>query len=107
MTCLAVHDSQKTDFRQPFGAVSVSTKVSLKLMLTAEAEVILRIWLKNAGEVCIPMSIKAIDVDTYGYYAEYIVPDKPCLIWYYFIIKQAQNTFYYGNNTFNSWESQS
>ena len=33
------------------------------------------------------------------YVCRITVPEKGCLLWYYFIVKTAEKTYYYGNNT--------
>ena len=33
------------------------------------------------------------------YVCRIIMPDTGCLLWYYFIVKTAEKTYYYGNNT--------
>lgn len=97
-----LHDSHSAEFRSPFGAVSCHSDVLLTLALDAQAPpaetVLLRLWQDGVGETVNPMQYSR---EAYGrrYYESVVtVPERPGVIWYYFIVRQAGQVYYYGNN---------
>lgn len=99
------HNSQMPFYRSPFGALTCDSKVKIRLSA------------KNAG---IPHSVKLIlqregenesssfnmayimtVMDSSVYETELLMPKYACLLWYYFEVKNAEGTFYYGNNLEN------
>ena len=113
------HDSRNTAYRFPFGAVPSGTEVSLHLDVQGDGTetVFLRLWIDNA-EKRLPMACeepqvpgrgsswsagtagvlpqKAVKKRRYG--VTFTVPEKGCLVWYYFIVRTGSGTVYYGNN---------
>ena len=60
---------------------------------------LLRIWHDKKGEKLINLSTNAAsDAVSKYYYTDMDLPDKGCLLWYYFIIDAENGTCYYGNN---------
>ncbi len=90
------HNSQDTNYRNPFGAVAVNTTVSIKLKVedtSCTPEVLLRL-IKGKDEEFLPMH--AVD-ETY-YAVSFSTGDYPSLLWYDFIVKENGKTWYYANN---------
>ena len=90
------HNSQDTNYRNPFGAVAVNTTVTIKLKVedaSCTPEVLLRL-IKGKDEEFLPMH--AVD-ETY-YAVSFSTGDCPSLLWYDFIVKENEKTWYYANN---------
>ncbi|MCD8390584.1 MAG: glycoside hydrolase family 13 protein [Firmicutes bacterium] len=98
------HNSREKFFRDPFGAVTCGTEVSLKLSVGGVGipKAIRLVYKEDDGEekrVDMPYvyelsghSIYAVDVK---------MPEKAGLIWYYFELETEQGVVYYGNNQRN------
>ncbi len=99
MDNLFFHDSRQKKYRSIFGAASAGARVTLRLDVFWEEtkEVDLHLYEetgKTGKESIVPMEPSA---DKHAYSVELQLPDKGCLIWYYFIIK-GNSIKYYGNN---------
>ncbi|MDU2063985.1 MAG: 4-alpha-glucanotransferase [Sporomusaceae bacterium] len=95
---IVVHDSQDLQYRSPFGAVAVMTRVCLRLETDQKAlwqSVQLRLWQDGTGETILPLTLS----DS-GFYEVSFTVERPGLIWYYFILEADNCRYYYGNN----WE---
>lgn len=96
------HNSQNSYYRSPMGAAEAGTKVRLGITLNTKQEiknVLLRIWHDKKGEKLINLTTDAVsEADSKYYYTDMDLPDKGCLLWYYFIIDAESGTCYYGNN---------
>lgn len=104
--CPIFHDSHNKDFRSPFGAAACYTEITLRLLtvntkrqgeLPAET-VCLRLWQEGAGEILLDMQFVREEQGRRLYEASFTAPGNPGVIWYYFIIRRGEQTFYYGNN---------
>ncbi|MGI6120265.1 MAG: glycoside hydrolase family 13 protein, partial [Desulfosporosinus sp.] len=113
----AYHNSHDLYYREPFGAVTCGQSITFRLR-TFSAVPVKACLLHLSGkdwELNLPMiqTIKKIRNNKIAkfepksladyeerelYEVEYKVPQKPGLIWYYFIIQVGAQTFYYGNN---------
>lgn len=101
-----MHDSHNEEFRRPFGAVACHTAITLRLLTsTAEQQgelptevVYLRLWQEGSGETLLTMSLIYQEQGRRLYEANFTVPGSPGVIWYYFIVRQGEQTAYYGNN---------
>ncbi len=101
-----VHDSHNIDFRSPFGAVSCHTEITLRLLVATPQNyrvppvesVILRQWQDGAGETVTAMHPIQEQGGQHLYQTVITAPPGPGVIWYYFIVRQGGQTFYYGNN---------
>ncbi len=94
-----LHNSQDIKYRSPFGAVQTGSVVRLRLCVYSSAqpeEVLLRVW-QNGEEVLHKMSLEdKSDGFVYGFSLK--TPDKPCLIWYYFVVCADGERCIYANN---------
>ena len=102
------HDSRSSFYRSPFGAVCTQSTVGLRLIAAPPLDrVWLRLWQEGSGETLREMEIcdwplpeeLAWDADSPArvYSTEVGVPEEPALLWYYFILEQGENRWYYGN----------
>ncbi|WP_346354403.1 bifunctional glycogen debranching protein GlgX/4-alpha-glucanotransferase [Azotosporobacter soli] len=95
-----MHDSQVGFYRSPFGAVPCGEVVILRLEVATQLktkEVKLRIWQDGVGERLLPLILKEDGKQKRLYEVRLTLPEQPCLLWYYFIITNAERTIYYGN----------
>lgn len=94
-----LHNSQDIKFRSPFGAAATGSTVNL--MLQAEDVSIsssyVRLWYEGK-EHLVQMKIEPAEDNKFFCRARIILPDKPCLVWYSFLINCADKTYYYSNN---------
>ncbi len=91
------HNSHELYFRSVFGAVPTEGTVILRLRAAKNKEenwqASVRLWQSNAGETIVPMIWEG-DV----FKVVLTMPEKGCLLWYYFIVQYDGQTVYYGNN---------
>ncbi|MBR6710232.1 MAG: 4-alpha-glucanotransferase, partial [Selenomonadaceae bacterium] len=96
------HNSQNVYYRSTLGAAEAGSEVRLGLRIRTQEpirQVLLRIWQEGVGEKLINLTSKdANDAEERFYSAEVAMPEKGCLMWYYFIIVSASGTCFYGNN---------
>ncbi|MBQ3107632.1 MAG: 4-alpha-glucanotransferase [Firmicutes bacterium] len=93
---LIYHNSQDLNYRRPFGAAAVSSKLSLTLEAAGAASCLLRLWSDDTGETLLPM--ESAEGAEGIFTAEFQLPDAAGLLWYYFIVTDAEGTVsYYGN----------
>lgn len=93
------HDSQNLRYRRPFGAVPAGQPVMLALKVQSAHlpdKVVLRLWSSQKGEETVLMlpDSKHKEEGSVLYTAE-IIPDRPCLLWYYFIVHYRGALLYY------------
>ena len=96
-----IHNSQHSYYRNPVGAVCAKSSIKLSLDINMSgnvSSVFVRIWQESSGEKLVPMSTIAAGADGDHYTCEIMVPDKGCLLWYYFVVVTATKSFFYGNN---------
>ena len=91
------HNSHEFYCRSVFGAVPSGSQVVLRLRADKNIEenwqASVRLWQSNAGETIVPMTWEGE-----AFKATLTMPDKGCLLWYYFIVSYDGKTVYYGNN---------
>ena len=91
------HNSHEFYCRSVFGAVPSGSQVVLRLRADKNIEenwqASVRLWQSNAGETIVPMTWEGD-----AFKATLTMPDKGCLLWYYFIVSYDGKTVYYGNN---------
>lgn len=104
----AIHDSHQLSYREPFGAVSQTSKIDMKIIICSRTLIEaceLRVWENNSLEKYLSMNLvdKSSENDKfiYTYQISYRAPEHPGLVWYYFIIKNGDKKIYYGNNKHN------
>lgn len=96
------HDSRNVYFRSPIGAAEAGSVIRLGIRLRTPQQignVLLRVWHEKTGEKLVALSTRDDDSSREKFYrAELELPEKGCLLWYYFIIDTSSGTCYYGNN---------
>lgn len=96
-----IHDSHDVFYRDPFGAVETGTEITIRIKIYAPFTIIsaiLRLWQDGLGERKIEME-KEGQVDAAQIFAgKAASPSSSGLMWYYFIIRGAGRTYYYGSN---------
>ena len=95
-----IHNSQDRYYRSHVGAVETGTDLQLGLLIRHPVQqVLLRVWTESRGEQVLPLSTRDREDSEQRYYSGTVsVPEKGCLVWYYFIIVSTDGTWYYGNN---------
>lgn len=90
---LIYHHSHKPEYRRPFGAAAVSSRVMLAIDATDTESVTLRLWQDGIGETLVPMKQQGT-----RFTAEITMPSESGLLWYYFLIAGTDGrTYHYGN----------
>lgn len=92
------HDSQDTFYREPFGAVSIGTKVNLFLECEEQADVFIEVTKFDGFRYSIPMIIERIEEEYILYKGSIDTKESLGIINYCF--RYVKNGFvqYYGNN---------
>ena len=87
------HDSRNSQYRQPQGAVPCGKKLHLKIKAEELRRVWVRLWWQDTEE---RLAMKAL---AHGFFAcELELPEKPGLLWYFFIAEDWNGKlWYYGN----------
>ncbi|MDR3539395.1 MAG: bifunctional glycogen debranching protein GlgX/4-alpha-glucanotransferase [Desulfosporosinus sp.] len=113
----AFHDSHDLFYREPFGAVTCGQRITFRLRTFSKVLVetcILRLWEKDR-EITFAMHRTTENSQGSGWNSDsgsgpnsfeemglfegdYVVPNSPGLIWYYFVLQVGAQTYYYGNN---------
>ncbi|HFD2046108.1 TPA: glycoside hydrolase family 13 protein [Clostridium perfringens] len=92
------HDSQDTFYREPFGAVSIGSKVSLRLECKECGEVFIGVIKFDGSRYSIPMTIEERRNECIIYKGIIDTTDSLGVINYYFKYIKDGFTQYYGNN---------
>lgn len=93
------HNSQDEKYRLPQGALRTGDNVCLSIYIEAEGvpeRVFARLW--DGCERYIEMKKSGKADNGFMYSAEIKVPEKPQLLWYYFVVESEGKTMYYSNN---------
>lgn len=99
-----IHNSQMSGFRNIFGAVKANSELKISIHIPEiykPTNVILRLWQDNIGETLVKMQKVDILGDDLKFQCTIAMPSKGCLLWYYFVIVNAEKTIFYGNNAQN------
>lgn len=94
------HNSQDLSYRSPFGAVPTGSSVKISIRVTSDVVpdyVKLRMW-RGGEEHIYNMKRTPVDNDVIMYTAVVEMPEKPMLVWYYFIACFEGQVYYYSNN---------
>lgn len=98
------HNSHDTEYREPFGALSVGGWIRLKVKVLRDSTDIsvmsVKLMLRRDGAEA---GVLHMTDEIGGFYSvQFRAPYRPCVLWYYFAIDIEQNgeihTLYYGNN---------
>lgn len=96
----AYHNSWISEYREPFGAVTIGSvvHVAIDLWSDEDADVMISIRQEGMEEKLSYMSYEGCFDDKKHFSTYLSMPEKGTLMWYYFVIKQGDKTYYYGNN---------
>ncbi len=100
------HNSQNEFYRSPVGAAEAYSSIRLRVKLEldhvenkqANIEVKARFWRERFGELVYILKPEDPVGSTMYFSDNIIMPEKGCLMWYYFVITINGRTWYYGNN---------
>ena len=100
------HNSQNEFYRSPVGAAESYTDVRLRIKLElddiedqkAEIFVKARFWRERVGELVYVLEPEDPVGREMYFSANIAMPEKGCLLWYYFVININGRIWYYGNN---------
>ncbi|MBR2214626.1 MAG: 4-alpha-glucanotransferase [Selenomonadaceae bacterium] len=96
------HDSQSVYYRSTVGAAEAEGELSLGLSIKSSEDirqVLVRLWREGYGEKLEPMAVAGSAGGDERFFTRLVkLPDRGCLMWYYFIIEAASGTYFYGNN---------
>ena len=100
------HDSQNEFYRSPIGAAESYSNVRLRIKLElddvenqqADISVKARFWRERMGELIYVLDPEDPVGREMYFSANIAMPEKGCLLWYYFIISVNGRIWYYGNN---------
>lgn len=100
-----IHDSRKKEYRNPFGAAEAGSLVNLSITVEGRPPENVRLVLRKDDSVTpefMSMRETAGSNNMKKYSASVMMPEKGCLIWYYFALEigdeDFRDTIYYGNN---------
>ena len=98
----AEHNSRDVYYRSVVGAAEAGSEIRLGIRIRSGkslCRVLLRLWQGTEGERILPLVTEAASHEEERYYfADLRLPDRGCLVWYYFILETSEGTCYYGNN---------
>lgn len=100
------HNSQNEFYRSPVGAAESYSNVRLRIKLElddienqqADISVKARFWRERMGELIYVLDPEDPVGREMYFSANIAMPEKGCLLWYYFIINVNGRIWYYGNN---------
>lgn len=101
MSITICHNSQLVQYRNPKGAVSPGTEVTLSLAVcgcSPDASCRLNLWRGDSGGEELPMEASFREDGSILFSVSLVSSSEPCLCWYYFILNNHDQTIYYGNN---------
>lgn len=93
-----VFNSQKEEFKKPFGAVEIETKIKLSIKINKDIKASCELFaICDGKEKKLNMEIEGTEDEFNIYKSEFKTLDKPCTVFYYFIIHLEDKTIYLGN----------
>ena len=96
MSINVLHDSRDELYRLPGGAVPAGSRVRMRFWAARPFKrVLLRVW--TDAEQRIPMRALGVYSGGIMYEAELLLPSKPGLCWYCFLLKDSGRDYWYGN----------
>ena len=87
------HNSHDIAYRRPFGAAETGSSVYLMLYAEGAISVALHVWRESYGEDVLPM-----DGNGFQFFINLLLPEEPCVMFYYFSIDMGDHMVCYGNN---------
>ncbi|SHI34290.1 Glycosidase [Dethiosulfatibacter aminovorans DSM 17477] len=92
------YNSHDEEYKSPFGAVVTGEQVDIRLRVEKGTDISCGVVVMiRAVDVEFEMEEEKQDGDYIVYRAEFSAPNHPCLIHYYFSIREGEDTYYIGN----------
>jgi len=93
-----VYNSQKEEFKNPFGAVEVGSRIDLKIKVKKDIDASCEVFATCDGkEKNFAMELSGTEEEFNVYKVDFKALDKPCAVFYYFIINLKDKRIYLGN----------
>ena len=91
----ALHDTRKTEYREPFGAVNCGDQVTLRVEVDKEfsGNIKARLWIQDQETI-----IEMARITESVFQVEITMPEKSGIVWYFFIVQSDGPDLYVGNN---------
>ncbi|OEF96291.1 4-alpha-glucanotransferase [Desulfuribacillus alkaliarsenatis] len=102
MTTAIMHNSYDENDRMPFGAVPCCQHVRLRIKIATNIQVsavLISLHIEGLGDNQYELTCIDEEDNLSIYEINIKAPDKATLMWYYFIIKELQQTYYYGKHS--------
>ncbi len=93
---LIYHDSQDKVYRYPAGAQPCGQRVCLRLLAPADSRCTLRLWYAYSEKKIVMRPLCPVRGQML-FEASFVLPQKPDLIWYAFLVETDGKTLWYGN----------
>lgn len=89
-----LHNTRQTKYRKPFGALTCSETVKLRVEVDKEFDGVIeiRLWIEDSEEF---FKMKRISERFFEF--RLVLPEKPGHVWYYFVVRENGNISYLGN----------
>lgn len=97
----AIHNSQETFFKDPFGAVECKSNIDLKIKINKKHKIntVAVNFITDCGKTReIEMKLDGEEKDFFIYSISIKMPKDVGLYWYNFKVNADEETYYYGNN---------
>ena len=95
------HNSRENFYRNPFGAVHLGEKITLRLKITEPMKHLkcyIVLWQNTEKLEPIEMINESANGDEVIYVATFNAPKKRTLLWYHFVLENIESRFFYGDN---------
>ena len=93
-----IYNSQKEKFKNPFGAVEIGTELHVSVKIKKDIEADCELYTVCEGKnKKFNMEIEGTEDEFNIYSTKFTALDKPCAVFYYFIINLKDKTVFLGN----------
>src|SRR6056297_1763105 len=93
-----IYNSQKEKFKNPFGAVEIGTEINISIKIKKDIEADCQLYTVCEGKnKKFNMEIEGTEGEFNIYSTKFTALDKPCAVFYYFIINLKDKTVFLGN----------
>ena len=95
------HNSREIFYRNPFGAVTLGEKITLRLKINdpiKHLKCYIVLWQNTEKLEPIEMVNESASGDEVIYAATFNAPKKRTLLWYHFVLENIESRYFYGDN---------
>ncbi|MBO6304986.1 MAG: 4-alpha-glucanotransferase [Selenomonadaceae bacterium] len=101
---IVFHNSRNPYYRSKIGAIKTKENITLSLLIKNQSqtnrEVKIRFWIVGEGEKIVDTACVKLENENAELFEGAInAPEEGTLLWYYFIITDEDQTYFYGNNS--------